>query len=61
MIDCGQAVATDSPENLKASIGQDRVQITTADDVNCDQGNSSKRKLFTAPPTSLPPIRSARQ
>ena len=32
IIDHGKIVAMDTPENLKASIGKDRVQITTADD-----------------------------
>ena len=32
IIDHGQIVAIDTPENLKASIGKDRVQISTADD-----------------------------
>ena len=32
IIDQGQIVAIDTPENLKASIGKDRVQISTADD-----------------------------
>ena len=32
IIDHGQIVAIDTPENLKASIGKDRVQIATADD-----------------------------
>ena len=32
IIDHGQIVAIDTPENLKASIGKDRVQITTSDD-----------------------------
>jgi ABC-2 type transport system ATP-binding protein len=32
IIDHGQIVAIDTPENLKASIGEDRVQISTADD-----------------------------
>jgi ABC-2 type transport system ATP-binding protein len=32
IIDGGQIVAIDTPENLKASIGEDRVQISTADD-----------------------------
>jgi len=32
IIDNGQIVAVDTPENLKASIGRDRVQIAVADD-----------------------------
>jgi ABC-2 type transport system ATP-binding protein len=32
IIDHGKIVAMDTPEKLKASIGKDRVQITTADD-----------------------------
>jgi ABC-2 type transport system ATP-binding protein len=32
IIDHGKIVAMDTPENLKASIGEDRVQISTADD-----------------------------
>jgi len=32
IIDNGQIVAIDTPENLKASVGKDRVQISTADD-----------------------------
>jgi ABC-2 type transport system ATP-binding protein len=32
IIDHGQIVAIDTPENLKASVGKDRVQISTADD-----------------------------
>jgi ABC-2 type transport system ATP-binding protein len=32
IIDHGKIVAMDTPENLKASVGKDRVQITTADD-----------------------------
>src|SRR6202051_2175302 len=32
IIDHGNIVAIDTPENLKASIGKDRVQISTADD-----------------------------
>jgi ABC-2 type transport system ATP-binding protein len=32
IIDHGQIVAIDTPENLKASVGKDRVQIATADD-----------------------------
>src|SRR6201996_490260 len=32
IIDHGQIVAINTPENLKASIGKDRVQISTADD-----------------------------
>jgi len=32
IIDHGKIVAIDTPENLKASIGKDRVQIQTADD-----------------------------
>jgi ABC-2 type transport system ATP-binding protein len=32
IIDHGKIVALDTPENLKASVGKDRVQITTADD-----------------------------
>jgi ABC-2 type transport system ATP-binding protein len=32
IIDHGQIVAIDTPEALKASIGKDRVQISTADD-----------------------------
>jgi ABC-2 type transport system ATP-binding protein len=32
IIDHGRIVAVDTPENLKASIGEDRVQISTADD-----------------------------
>ena len=32
IIDHGQIVAIDTPEELKASIGKDRVQISTADD-----------------------------
>jgi len=32
IIDNGQIVAIDTPEALKASVGQDRVQIQTADD-----------------------------
>ena len=32
IIDQGKIVALDTPENLKASIGKDRVQISTADD-----------------------------
>jgi ABC-2 type transport system ATP-binding protein len=32
IIDHGQVVAIDTPENLKASVGKDRVQISTADD-----------------------------
>jgi ABC-2 type transport system ATP-binding protein len=32
IIDHGKIVAMDTPERLKASIGKDRVQITTADD-----------------------------
>ncbi len=32
IIDHGKIVAIDTPENLKASVGKDRVQITTADD-----------------------------
>jgi ABC-2 type transport system ATP-binding protein len=32
IIDHGQIVAIDTPEQLKASIGKDRVQISTADD-----------------------------
>ncbi len=32
IIDNGQIVAVDTPENLKASIGKDRVQIAVADD-----------------------------
>jgi ABC-2 type transport system ATP-binding protein len=33
IIDGGRIVAIDTPENLKASVGKDRVQIGTADDV----------------------------
>jgi ABC-2 type transport system ATP-binding protein len=33
IIDQGKIVALDTPANLKASIGKDRVQIATADDV----------------------------
>jgi len=32
IIDHGKIVAIDTPENLKASVGKDRVQIRTADD-----------------------------
>ena len=32
IIDHGKIVAIDTPENLKASVGKDRVQISTADD-----------------------------
>jgi ABC-2 type transport system ATP-binding protein len=32
IIDHGQIVAIDTPENLKASIGKDRIQISTAND-----------------------------
>jgi ABC-2 type transport system ATP-binding protein len=32
IIDHGKIVAIDTPENLKASVGKDRVQITTAND-----------------------------
>ncbi|HSZ39764.1 MAG TPA: ATP-binding cassette domain-containing protein [Trebonia sp.] len=32
IIDGGEIVAIDTPENLKASVGKDRVQITTDDD-----------------------------
>jgi ABC-2 type transport system ATP-binding protein len=32
IIDHGMIVAIDTPENLKASVGKDRVQISTADD-----------------------------
>ena len=32
IIDHGKIVAIDTPENLKASIGKDRVQISTAND-----------------------------
>jgi ABC-2 type transport system ATP-binding protein len=32
IIDHGKIVAIDTPENLKASVGRDRVQITTAND-----------------------------
>jgi ABC-2 type transport system ATP-binding protein len=32
IIDHGQIVAIDTPENLKASVGKDRVQISTEDD-----------------------------
>ena len=32
IIDHGEIVAIDTPENLKASVGKDRVQISTADD-----------------------------
>jgi ABC-2 type transport system ATP-binding protein len=32
IIDHGQIVAIDTPENLKASVGKDWVQISTADD-----------------------------
>jgi ABC-2 type transport system ATP-binding protein len=32
IIDHGQIVAIDTPENLKGSVGKDRVQIRTADD-----------------------------
>jgi ABC-2 type transport system ATP-binding protein len=34
IIDHGQIVAIDTPENLKASVGRDRVQIATADDAD---------------------------
>jgi len=34
IIDHGQIVAIDTPENLKASVGKDRVQISTADDAD---------------------------
>ena len=32
IIDHGKIVASDTPENLKASVGKDRVQISTSDD-----------------------------
>jgi ABC-2 type transport system ATP-binding protein len=32
IIDHGKIVAIDTPENLKASVGKDRVQISTSDD-----------------------------
>jgi ABC-2 type transport system ATP-binding protein len=34
IVDHGQIVALDTPENLKASVGKDRVQIGTADDAS---------------------------
>jgi ABC-2 type transport system ATP-binding protein len=34
IIDHGQIVALDTPENLKASVGKDRVQIAVADDAS---------------------------
>ena len=38
IIDHGKIVAIDTPENLKASVGKDRVQISTADDQASDPG-----------------------
>ena len=40
IIDHGKIVAIDTPENLKASVGKDRVQISTADDAAAHPGAS---------------------
>jgi ABC-2 type transport system ATP-binding protein len=49
IIDHGQIVAIDSPEALKASVGQDRVELRTADD---EQAMTQLRDAFDLEPTT---------
>jgi ABC-2 type transport system ATP-binding protein len=49
IIDHGQIVAIDSPEALKASVGQDRVELRTADD---EQAMTQLRQAFDLEPTT---------
>ena len=49
IIDHGQIVAIDSPEALKASVGQDRVELRTADD---EQAMMQLRDAFDLEPTT---------
>src|ERR1700734_4116024 len=48
IIDHGKIVAIDTPENLKASVGKDRVQISTADDQASIQELKTKFDLDAA-------------
>ncbi len=45
IIDHGQIQAVDTPEALKASVGKDRVQIATADDVQAIEALSSRFEI----------------
>jgi ABC-2 type transport system ATP-binding protein len=47
IIDQGRIVVTDTPEALKASVGKDRVQITTEDD---DAAMAALRSRFDVSP-----------
>jgi ABC-2 type transport system ATP-binding protein len=49
IIDHGTIVAIDSPEALKASVGQDRVELKTADD---DAAMAQLRDIFDLEPTT---------
>jgi ABC-2 type transport system ATP-binding protein len=49
IIDHGTIVAIDSPEALKASVGQDRVELRTADDA---QAMAQLRDAFDLEPTT---------
>jgi ABC-2 type transport system ATP-binding protein len=49
IVDHGTIVAIDSPEALKASVGQDRVELTTADD---DATMAQLRDVFDLEPTT---------
>ena len=48
IIDHGKIVAIDTPENLKASVGKDRVQISTADDAAAIKDIKAKFDLDAA-------------
>ena len=49
IIDHGKIVAIDTPENLKASVGKDRVQISTADDQAAHPGDQGDGSTSTRP------------
>ncbi len=49
IIDHGKIVAIDSPETLKASVGQDRVELVTADD---QEAMAQLRAVFDLEPTT---------
>jgi ABC-2 type transport system ATP-binding protein len=50
IIDHGRIVAIDTPENLNASVGEDRVQISTADDRAAIEEIKTKFDLDAARP-----------
>ena len=49
IIDHGKIVAIDTPENLKASVGKDRVQISTADDAAAIKEHQRPSSTSTRP------------